>query len=54
MGKAGGGKGTSFSGPWDAVARGSYAPKIMMVWQVGVPGGLAWERDSECSSGCRG
>lgn len=46
LGKGDSGKGISFSGPWGAVARGSHAPKIMMVCQAGVPMGLSWERDS--------
>lgn len=46
----GGGKGTCFSGLWAAVARGSWLAKITTMW----PGGLAWERDLKCSSGCRG
>lgn len=54
LGNAGGRKGTSFSGLWGTVARGSYAPKITMACQVGVPAALTWERDSKCSSGCRG
>ena len=39
LGKPGGGKGTSFSGPWAAVARGSRPPEIVMTWQVGGPWG---------------